>query len=98
VTAEPKGWGGPRAPGPGKRLGRPPAGDQPAKRRTVWLTDEQWERIKELGGGNASAGVRRLLEVGQAASAMDAAFSEFGDEPAYIHEAAERLHGALHAR
>jgi hypothetical protein len=61
MTSEHPGWGGRRTPGPGKRLGRPVEGDQPVKRRTVWLTDAQTERLRELGDGSVSAGLRRLL-------------------------------------
>jgi hypothetical protein len=48
-------WGGPR---PG--AGRPPTGTA-LRSLTVRLTPEQIERLRELGDGNASAGVRRLL-------------------------------------
>jgi hypothetical protein len=50
--------GGPR-PGSGrKRLAADGALTRPV---TVWLTPQQAARLRELGGGNASAGVRRLL-------------------------------------
>ena len=61
--ADSKRHGGPRTPGPGKRLGRPLAADQPVKRHTVWLTDAQAERLRVLGGGSLSAGLRQLLDV-----------------------------------
>jgi hypothetical protein len=51
------GWGGKR-----DGAGRKPAGAEPRRPVTVWLTDEQAARLRELGDGNASAGVRRLLE------------------------------------
>jgi hypothetical protein len=51
------GWGGKR-----EGAGRKPDGDQPRRPVTVWLSDAEAKRLRELGDGNASAGVRRLLE------------------------------------
>lgn len=53
-------WGGPRAAGPGKRLGRPPRAT-PLERVNVRLTREQIETLRAIGGGNLTAGIRRLL-------------------------------------
>ena len=33
-----------------------------AKRRGVYLEDDLWQRAKLIGDGNASEGIRRLLE------------------------------------
>jgi hypothetical protein len=52
----PDGRGG-RRPG----AGRKPAADQPVRRLTVWLTETQITRLRELGAGNASRGLRSLL-------------------------------------
>jgi hypothetical protein len=42
--------------------GRPPLSASPTVRLTVTLPAPLAERLRELGEGNASAGVRRLLE------------------------------------
>lgn len=42
--------------------GRPPLSSSPTVRVTVTLPAPLAARLKELGEGNASAGVRRLLE------------------------------------
>lgn len=57
-------WGGAR---PGS--GRKPAGETPRRPVTVWLSETEAEQLRRLGGGNASAGVRRLLEQTPAARA-----------------------------
>ena len=31
------------------------------KRRSVTITEPDWQALKKLGNGNASAGIRRLL-------------------------------------
>ena len=41
--------------------GRPPLSAAPTVRVTVTLPAPLVERLRQLGGGNASAGVRRLL-------------------------------------
>ena len=50
-------WGGKR-----EGAGRPPLSSSPTVRVTVTLPAPLAERLRELGGGNASEGVRRLLE------------------------------------
>lgn len=55
--AEPNGWGGRR-----ERAGRKPSGELPRRPVTVWLSEADATALRELGNGNASAGVRRLLE------------------------------------
>ena len=52
-----KTWGGKR-----EGAGRPPLSSSPTVRVTVTLPAPLAERLRELGGGNASEGVRRLLE------------------------------------
>jgi len=42
--------------------GRPPLSAAPTVRVTVTLPAPLADRLRELGGGNASAGVRRLLD------------------------------------
>lgn len=77
----PEGWGGKRTPGPGKRLGPPfkPAG--PLRSLSIRLTPEQIERLRELGGGNTSAGVRRLLErLDRATALLRQAERDFGQD------------------
>jgi len=54
--AERKGRGGAR-----EGAGRPPFGEARMVRCTVTLTPAERERLKELGGGNLSRGVRALL-------------------------------------
>jgi hypothetical protein len=56
-------WGGQR---PG--AGRPRLDAEPLVRVTVTVPAALAARLKELGDGNASAGVRRLLEQTPAAS------------------------------
>jgi hypothetical protein len=50
------------APSPRYPLGRPLVHGVRLIQRAVSLTPQQWERLRELGGGNASAGLRRLLD------------------------------------
>lgn len=52
--------GGPRTPGPGKRLGKPPvvSGEIQA-RRNITLSDTVFEGLALIGGGSASEGIRR---------------------------------------
>lgn len=54
-------WGGPRTPGPGKHLGRPPLPGA-LRRVSVRLPAETIRRLRDHGGGNVSEGVRRLTE------------------------------------
>lgn len=54
--AEQRGWGGRR-----EGAGRPPLGPE-LRRVTVTLPAELVERLRQLGGGNVSAGVRLLAE------------------------------------
>ncbi len=51
-------WGGPR---PG--AGRPPIGDAPEVRVSVSLPAAMVSELERLGGGNVSAGIRRLVDV-----------------------------------
>lgn len=44
-----------------KGAGRKPLGPSPMQRRNVWLSDEQVAALREIGGGNLSAGIRVLL-------------------------------------
>jgi hypothetical protein len=45
---------------------RPGAGRKPAQNPTVMksikLTQEQWERARQIGSGNAAEGIRRALD------------------------------------
>jgi hypothetical protein len=54
--AEARAWGGKRI-----GAGRKPSGEQPRRPVTVWLSTTEADRLRGLGGGNASAGVRILL-------------------------------------
>jgi hypothetical protein len=49
-------WGGRR-----EGAGRKAAGETQRRPVTVWLSQAETDRLRELGGGNASAGVRLLL-------------------------------------
>ena len=49
-------WGGKR-----EGSGRKSTGAAPCRPVTVWLSEEEAGALRELGEGNASAGVRRLL-------------------------------------
>lgn len=64
ATTSRAGWGGKR-----DGAGRKPAGAEPRRPVTMWLTAEQADRLRELGRGNASAGVRRLLAAVDAGAA-----------------------------
>lgn len=44
------------------RSGRPLAGDEPRKQRQLTLPDSEFEQLKEIGKGNASAAVSQLLQ------------------------------------
>lgn len=52
--------GGPRA-GAGRKPGVPLAGAAHRTRRIILLSDGEYQQARDLGGGNASAGVRRAL-------------------------------------
>ena len=52
--------GGPR-PGAGRKQGVPLAGAAHRTRRIILLSDGEYQHARELGAGNASAGVRRAL-------------------------------------
>lgn len=54
--------GGPRTPGPGKTLGRPTIADEPMKDHTVRVPDTMWALFQEEGDGNASAGLRAIVD------------------------------------
>lgn len=54
--------GGPR-PGAGRKPGVPLAGAAHRTRRIILLSDGEYQQARELGTGNASAGVRRALAV-----------------------------------
>lgn len=58
------GWGGRRVPGPGKRLGRPRQQEEARRAVTVWVTQTDVDRLRALGRGNVSAGVRLALDAG----------------------------------
>ena len=49
-----------RAPGAGRPQRDPEAGTM--ERRTAWLYPAQWAEVERLGNGNASAGLRRIIE------------------------------------
>jgi hypothetical protein len=51
----------PRPPRPRRPAGRPRVADVRLVTRSLSLTPAQWARLRELGEGNASAGLRRLL-------------------------------------
>jgi len=53
----PRGWGGPRT-----GAGRPPLPEGPLQRVSVRLPAETIRRLRDHGGGNVSAGIRRLAE------------------------------------
>lgn len=55
------GWGGPRK-GAGRRVGWVPGvhGERRV-RRLVMLSDAEYQQARDLGEGNASAGIRRAL-------------------------------------
>lgn len=55
--AEHRGWGGRR-----ERAGRKAIGPEPQRPVTVTLPAEMVERLRAYGGGNLSAGLRRLFE------------------------------------
>jgi hypothetical protein len=57
----------PRPERPRRPPGRPRLGEGRRAAHTGSLTPAQWARLKELGGGNASAGLRRLLAESPAA-------------------------------
>lgn len=38
-----------------------PYADPTSKRRNVTINDENWARLKQIGQGNASEGIRMLL-------------------------------------
>ena len=47
----------------GRGQGRKPISEaEPTLEAAITLPRSYWERLRELGDGNASAGVRRLLE------------------------------------
>jgi hypothetical protein len=54
------GWGGKR-----EGAGRPTRATTPTRPRSVSLTDDEAARLREIGGGNMTEGVRRLLVVYQ---------------------------------
>jgi len=43
--------------------GSEPGKGQPAKRVTITVTQETLDTLEELGDGNVSAGVRRVVEI-----------------------------------
>jgi hypothetical protein len=55
-SAARSGWGGKR-----EGAGRPTRAATPTRPRSVSLTDEEAARLREIGGGNMTEGVRRLL-------------------------------------
>lgn len=46
-----------RAPG----AGRPAFGDEPMKKRQVYMSDDDWDRLKRISNGNRSAALRWLI-------------------------------------
>ena len=48
----------------GKRegAGRPLRGDEPMRRVSVWLTDTHLAALREIGGENVGAGIRRIID------------------------------------
>jgi hypothetical protein len=50
-------WGGSR-----EGAGRPSLSDEDTVRKTVTIPESVAEYLEEVGGGNASAGVRKLAE------------------------------------
>lgn len=49
--------------GPGRGQGRKPlSAGEPTIEATISLPQSHWEILRELGDGNASAGVRHLVE------------------------------------
>lgn len=38
-----------------------PYGDPTSKRRSVTINERDWQALKKLGSGNASAGIRQAL-------------------------------------
>jgi hypothetical protein len=80
VNDQHPGWGGPR-PGSGRR----PTG-KALRSLTVRLSPEQIERLRELGNGNASAGVRRALEENRGLRGL--LMSRYQGEYRYVSEAA----------
>lgn len=42
--------------------GRPPLAGEPMRQYRVSLPASDWERLRSVGSGNASAGIRRLLK------------------------------------
>jgi hypothetical protein len=53
--------------------GRPPVGDVPTVRRSISMLPDDWQHVEEVGDGNASAGVRALVEQDRAATARSSA-------------------------
>ena len=50
--------------GPRVKLpGRPPIGDQRARKITIYMTAEDQVRAQQMGDGNVSLGVRRALQI-----------------------------------
>lgn len=37
--------------------------EKPGKARSIYLYDEDVERLKNIGGGNISRGIRRAIEI-----------------------------------
>ena len=59
------GWGGVRKPSQGKKLGRPRKFTDAQHIRSILLLDELYEYANEIGGGNASEGIRLALSLHQ---------------------------------
>lgn len=43
--------------------GRKPLTDEPTESSRITMPASYWQYVKELGNGNASAGIRKLIEV-----------------------------------
>lgn len=49
-----------------KGAGRKPLAEEPTESSRVTMPASYWQYVRELGGGNASAGIRKLIEVATA--------------------------------
>lgn len=44
-----------------------PYGDPTSKRRSVTINEQDWQKLKDLGNGNASAGIRKAVDAARTA-------------------------------
>lgn len=52
--------------GAGRGQGRHPLSDEPTESSRITMPASYWQLVRELGDGNASLGIRRLVEQRQA--------------------------------